>query len=193
MDGAKTFLEGTAERADLNQYWFSQPTLSTFVEEICDANGPAALVSSPSVYFSLPEEHRRKCKVLDFDRQWESDPGFVFYDFHEPENLPEALRGSFAFVLIDPPFITREVWEKYAATARFLACQGARFLCTTIAENAPLMEELLNLHPVLFRPGIPNLVYQYSIYVNYDSSRLHKLNPEIDEDNWQEALQKTMR
>ena len=53
-------------------------------------------------------------------------PGFVFYDFHQPEDLPEAvvasscssglvllcrrqaLRGAFSFVLIDPPFITRE-------------------------------------------------------------------------------------
>ena len=30
--------------------------MSTFVEEIRDVSGPAALVSSPSVYFSLPEE-----------------------------------------------------------------------------------------------------------------------------------------
>ena len=59
--------------------------------------------------------------------------GFVFYDFNKPEALPEArtdnnrhgfsadllfagsaaqvLRGGFSFVLIDPPFITREVWR----------------------------------------------------------------------------------
>lgn len=191
MDAAKTFLDGTVERADLNQYWFSQPTLSTFVEE-CDVNGRSALVSSPSVYFSLPEERRRNCKVFDFDRQWDSDPGFVFYDFHQPEDLPEALRGAFSFVLIDPPFITREVWEKYAITARFLACEGARILCTTIAENAQLMAELLDLHPVLYRPGIPNLVYQYSIYVNYESDRLNELNPEIDQENWQATAESVL-
>ncbi|CAE7227960.1 EEF1AKMT1 [Symbiodinium sp. CCMP2456] len=191
MDAAKTFLDGTVERADLNQYWFSQPTLSTFVEE-CDVHGSSALVSSPSVYFSLPEERRRNCKVFDFDRQWDSDPGFVFYDFHQPEDLPEALRGAFSFVLIDPPFITREVWEKYAITARFLACEGARILCTTIAENAQLMAELLDLHPVLYRPGIPNLVYQYSIYVNYESDRLNELNPEIDQENWQATAQSVL-
>ena len=57
---------------------------------------------------------------------------------------------------------------------------------------------------VLYRPGIPNLVYQcsarvssvslhitafcagrYSIYVNYESDRLNELNPEIDQENWQ--------
>lgn len=37
------------------RYWFSPATVSTFVAEICDKGGSAALVSSPSVYFSLPE------------------------------------------------------------------------------------------------------------------------------------------
>lgn len=68
--------------------------------------------------------------------------GFIFYDFNKPLELSEDsrdstrdafhsqdLRGAFDFVLIDPPFITREVfltfaclwrqvWEKYAMTAR---------------------------------------------------------------------------
>ena len=33
----------------------------------------------------------------------------------------------------------------------FLAWEGARILCTTIAENAAVMEELLNLHAVARR------------------------------------------
>ena len=37
----------------------------------------------------------------------------------------QELRGAFDFVLIDPPFITREVWEKYAITARRLTKAGA--------------------------------------------------------------------
>eukprot|EP00931_Biecheleriopsis_adriatica_P092282 TRINITY_DN66105_c0_g1_i1.p1 TRINITY_DN66105_c0_g1~~TRINITY_DN66105_c0_g1_i1.p1 ORF type:complete len:395 (+),score=107.43 TRINITY_DN66105_c0_g1_i1:46-1185(+) len=186
MDTATSFLESTTERADLNQYWFSPATVAAFVAEICDAGGSAALVSSPSVFFSLPEEVRQRSKVLDFDRQWESDPGFVFYDFNEPENLPPDLRGSFDFVLIDPPFITREVWEKYAATARFLRRDGAKLLCTTIAESESMMFELLSVRPVLFRPSIPNLVYQYSIYLNYQSDRLRQLNPEIDDSDWRQ-------
>ena len=37
------------------RYWFSPATVFTFVAEICDKGGTAALVSTPSVYFSLPE------------------------------------------------------------------------------------------------------------------------------------------
>lgn len=189
-EDANGFLAATSERTDLNQYWFSSVTVAAFVTEVCETPGPAALVSSPSVYFSLPEDVRQRSKVLDFDRQWEADPGFVFYDFNEPENLPLELRGQFEFILIDPPFITKEVWEKYAATARFLARPGARLLCTTIAENQALLHDILGVWPALFRPSIPNLVYQYSTYVNYRSERLDQLNAEIDDEDWREALKK---
>ena len=57
---------------------------------------------------------------------------------------------------------------------------GGRVLCTTIAENDALMLELLGARPQRFRPLIPNLVYQYSCYANYESAPLSCLNPEVD-------------
>eukprot|EP00746_Dinoflagellata_sp_MGD_P165724 gnl/MRDRNA2_/MRDRNA2_95166_c0_seq1.p1 gnl/MRDRNA2_/MRDRNA2_95166_c0~~gnl/MRDRNA2_/MRDRNA2_95166_c0_seq1.p1 ORF type:complete len:394 (-),score=88.13 gnl/MRDRNA2_/MRDRNA2_95166_c0_seq1:30-1211(-) len=192
-NGENSFLASTSERADLNQYWFSTPTISMFVDEIVRSGGTAALVSSPSVYFSLPEKVRERCKVLDFDRQWSSDPGYVFYDFNDPEDIPAELKGNFDFVLVDPPFITREVWEKYAATTKLLCRDGGHVLCTTIAENDQMMQELLEVKPVRFRPSIPNLVYQYSVYTNYTSALLDKLNPEIDDDDWMATREKERR
>lgn len=55
-------------------------------------------------------------------------------------------------------------------------------LCSTISENASFMKELLGANPCEFKPSIPNLVYQYSLYVNYDSDRLGVANPEIPAD-----------
>ena len=46
----------------------------------------------------------------------------VFYDFNQPTAIPSELHGAFALVVIDPPFITREVWEKYAEAAHLLLC-----------------------------------------------------------------------
>ncbi|CAN0468825.1 unnamed protein product, partial [Phaeothamnion confervicola] len=57
-----------------------------------------------------------------------------------------------------------------------------RILASTISENAPLMLELLRVRPVAFKPSIPNLVYQYDFYTNYESPRLAKRNLEILED-----------
>ena len=75
--------------------------------------------------------------------------------------------------VIDPPFITREVWEKYTYAAKILMKTGengeivGNLLCSTIEENKEFMKELLNVDPPVFRPSIPNLVYQYNFYTNY--------------------------
>lgn len=47
-----------------------------------------------------------------FDKKFEKkNPNFVFYDFKHPEDIPEKFTDFFDFVVIDPPFITRDVWE----------------------------------------------------------------------------------
>jgi len=47
-------------------------------------------------------------------------------------------------VVIDPPFITREVWEKYAECAKLLfKPDGAGlYLVSTIDENEAMIKEL---------------------------------------------------
>ena len=95
----------------------------------------------------------------------------------------EALKGTFDMAVIDPPFITREVWEKYAETARFLLKPGGAVMGSTIAENAGFMKELLNCEPQTFMPSIPTLVYQYKFYASYPSSSLNEKNPEIPDDD----------
>ncbi len=76
--------------------------------------------------------------------------------------------------VIDPPFITREVWEKYVKAVNLLmkkdenGCIKGNLLCSTITENKDLMKEILSVDPIVFRPSIPNLVYQYNFYTNYE-------------------------
>ena len=54
-------------------------------------------------------------------------------------------------VVIDPPFITRDVWEKYAKTSNFLLKESGsadnRVLCTTVNENADMMFEFFKAKP----------------------------------------------
>ena len=56
---------------------------------------------------------------------------------------------------------------------------GARIIATTVDENAALMEALFGCKPVLFRPSIPHLVYQYSVFTNFSSSVLDTDNLEL--------------
>lgn len=44
--------------------------------------------------------------------KFKKEKNFVFYDFNKPTELPDELKGKFNFILIDPPFITLEVWTK---------------------------------------------------------------------------------
>lgn len=91
--------------------------------------------------------------------------------------------------MIDPPFITHEVWQKYANTAKLLLKTGqcedgspaGKVLGTTVAENAPFLNELFGCTSQAFKPSIPNLVYQYDLYTNYPSAVFSKANPEIPE------------
>ena len=82
-------------------------------------------------------------------------------------------------VIIDPPFITREVWEKYTVAAKLLLTKDGQVLGSTIDENEEFMKELLGCNKKPFRPSIPNLVYQYSLYATYESEGLNNKNPEI--------------
>ena len=217
-----------------------------------------AFLSTPSLYFALPDQYRQHCKLFDFDEgTWASDPGYIHYDYKKPEHFnfhldhagadvgadvgtdadvgadvgtdaDETLYRSFDMVVIDPPFITKEVWECYAKTAKFLlkcdplgqcdGCNGGAtgagagagglkttasastststsasasasargiVLGTTVPENAQLMKELFDAEPTVFQPSIPNLVYQYNVYVNCHEDHhctctvLNKANPEI--------------
>ena len=97
--------------------------------------------------------------------------------------IPELVH-SFDMVVIDPPFIVREVWEKYTKCAKYLLKENdanVRVLGTTVFENAPLMGELFGCKPQAFMPSIPHLVYQYNLYTNYQSDVFDKKNPEIPE------------
>ena len=121
-----------------------------------------------------------------FDKTWESCSEYHFYDYNDPTNIKECCHGVFDLIVIDPPFISKSVWEKYVTTAKLLMKKGdsrrsggARIIATTVDENAALMEALFGCKPVLFRPSIPHLVYQYSVFTNFSSSVLDTDNLEL--------------
>lgn len=190
-----SFLPSTISKqnANLNQYWYSAHTiagLASEVEEQASANGgDIAFLSTPSLYFSISPSTRQRARLLDFDTQWAWDPGFVAYDYKHPEALPVELKHRFAMVVIDPPFITKEVWKMYAKTTQYLLLRGSgdedekvskrKILCTTVSENAGLLQALLGVKERRFQPSIPTLVYQFSSFSNYKSARLDAINPEL--------------
>jgi hypothetical protein len=60
-----------------------------------------------------------------------------------------------------------------------LAPENGKVLLSTIDENEGFILELAGATRRKYRPSIPNLVYQYSLYSNYESEGLLNKNPEI--------------
>jgi len=182
-DGLK-FLSEVGEDSTLNQYWYSSKTIRAMADDLEAQGLRVAFLSTPSVYFSLAEGSvtRSKSIVFDYDRQWESDPNFRFYDFHDAQSIPAELRGSFDMCVVDPPFITEDVWRKYAEAVHLCLCPGGTVMCTTVAENEGLLNQLFGgIKHVKFMPSIPNLPYQYRLFLNYEprSQGLNEWNDEI--------------
>lgn len=186
----------TGPAADLNQYWYSAGT----VAKLCSVVRQHALslraerlacafVSTPSIFFALSAAERGACRVLDFDEALgEGEPGFVAFDYNHPEAIPSDLRGAFEMVVIDPPYITADVWRRYIEAARLLLREGGLVVATTVIENAPLLADGLGVRPHVWLPSIPHLPYQYAVYTNFDSPLLASPNPEVPDHDPAEFL-----
>lgn len=86
-----------------------------------------ALLSSPLCSAVQSSDLRKNSALFDFDKQWSTEPNFVLYDFNNPEDIPANIHHTFDCVVIDPPFITHEVWSLYATAAKLLlAPEGDR-------------------------------------------------------------------
>jgi len=174
------------EKADLNQYWYSAKTIAAINAEVSAQGGSCGFLSTPSLFFAAPPTERVHHAVFDLDEAFAAEEAlgggrYYKYDYRHPELRPSALQHTFDVVVIDPPFITREVWELYAQAARWLLKDGGKVIATTVYENADLLAELLDVRRQVFLPSIPHLVYQYSIYCNFPTTVLAAPNPEIPE------------
>ena len=95
---------------------------------------------------------------------------------------PLALHGAFEVVVVDPPVITEAVWRRYAEAACVLLRGDGRgrAICTTVAENLPLLRELFpGMERTNFQPSIPHLVYQYDLFANADFAAFREANAEL--------------
>ena len=79
----------------------------------------------------------------------------MLYDFNNPEDIPANIHHTFDCVVIDPPFITEEVWTLYAAATKLLlAPEGQQHLlklfihapACRIACRASTSSQCIHLH-----------------------------------------------
>jgi hypothetical protein len=79
------------------------------------ARNAMSLMSRPSPSYSFLSDHvslapwLALASLVQYDKKWSEDRGYVFYDYNSPEEIPLSLMHTFDVVVIDPPFITHEV------------------------------------------------------------------------------------
>jgi hypothetical protein len=177
------FLKVTGEKEEFNQYWFSEITIEFIITQLERYGKSIAFISTPSLFFSIKHETQERSILFDYDEKFtkkhKNAKIFDYRDFDENCLKDASYYKKFDFIIVDPPFITKEVWTKYAEFIKLISTTDARILASSISENTQLLKELLNIDIKNYQPSIPHLVYQYNFFSNYEDEDLNKDNPEI--------------
>ena len=92
------------------------------------------------------------------------------------QNIREGLTGNLTKIIVIAIVIT---FVGSIGWAGFISQGNANVIATTVDENAALLKALFGCQSTAFKPSIPNLVYQYSVFTNFASDCLNARNPEI--------------
>ena len=120
--------------------------------------GPGARTDSLALCVRGPvRAHPRALdSQLDEDfRKTLGDDNFCVYDFNKPVEMPERHRHRYDCAVVDPPFITKECWSKYAETVAHVLRPGGKIILSTIQESAPWLKEMMDVEPTPFRCAPP--------------------------------------
>lgn len=194
VDSSKNkFLKLNLEKKEYNQYWFSEKTIDFIVNQIVAnykeyeskneniSDYKIALVACPSVFFSLPVQFQECSYLFDIDEKLiKKHKNGVKFDFNDYEETAKEYSSKFDFVLIDPPFVVKEAWQKFADFTKIVKKENSRILTCSLFENSKMLKEILDLDIKEYQPSIPHLVYQYNFYSNYENEELNKKNSELN-------------
>ena len=139
-------------------------------------NARIGCIASPSAYVGLKKtlgDKQRDLFVFEFDKRFDVfQTDFVFYDFKEPLEFDKDLLKSFDFLIIDPPFLSQECWEKTSRTARALVKDNGKLLVCTGMVMKDLIKKELGCDVTDFEPKHQNgLSNEFGCFINYNSNK----------------------
>lgn len=97
---------------------------------------------------------------------------FVFYDANDPESVPNEL---FDVLIIDPPFLSEEIFTKVAKTISIIAAPGCKLIFCTGAVMEDTIRKLWEnsnnpIYQSEFIPQHPRLQNDFRMFTNYPCS-----------------------
>lgn len=177
----------------MSQFWYSKPTATRLAQEALSIGGQAAslsglkrvaFVSCPSAFVAAREQleaagddGETEAMVFEYDRRFGDTYGdlFCYFDFNHPERIPEELRGSFDYVMADPPYLDDNTMRLTIESMRILARDPET---TPMCYNSgAVMAESVRAHAgwreCRFHPEhASNLQNEFSCFTNYDAKGL---------------------
>lgn len=128
-------IDAFQEDWQLSQFWYTDETadiLARALLEGADEDTVVCIASAPSVYAAvtrIPKEEvpTKHIYLLEYDKRFEvmAPEHFFFYDYNEPEQVPDVLRNKCHRLLIDPPFLEEGCQIKSAQAARNLLSKNS--------------------------------------------------------------------
>ncbi|CAL8111624.1 unnamed protein product [Orchesella dallaii] len=154
----------------LSQFWYDAKTSKVLANEVLRqaGNGKVACVSCPSIFRAC--ENAENVHLFEYDKRFQAFGSlFHFYDYSDPDNIPETCAGAFSVVIADPPFLAEECLEKVAVTIKKLLQENGKIILCTGAVMEPNAKQLLNLKRTTFVPHHKNnLGNEFACFSNYE-------------------------
>eukprot|EP00210_Caulerpa_lentillifera_P003072 g2934.t1 len=162
----------------LSQFWYTEETADVLCSEIESQlnEGSVACVSCPTIFRRLITRcSRLKRTLFEYDRRFSSLENFVFYDYNEPQEVPEEYHHDFDVVIADPPYLSEECLTKTLDTVQLLLknrIESRIYLLTGEVMQEVALKKA-KLKPVKFRPQHKNkLGNEFMLYTNKEPSNL---------------------
>jgi EEF1A lysine methyltransferase 1 len=136
-----------------------------------------ACVSTPTIFkwFKQHTHSNIDVKVFEFDRRFlRYGDDFVYYDYESPTMLRKKFHGCFDWVVVDPPFLSEEVLEKYAQTIELIMKKEGRIiLMTGIKVRTFILENLgekFGLKECVWKPSHSgSLKNDFGAFTNFEA------------------------
>lgn len=179
----KLSIDDFKEDWQLSQFWYSDATAETLLDALLEGateDSVVCIASAPSVYAiinkrdpkTLPTKH---IYLFEYDKRFELLSGkdhFGFYDYNEPANFRDDLKGKVDRLLIDPPFLEAECQKKSSETAKILLKNDASarlITCTGERMKENVLKNYPGVYVTDFFPEHKNgLSNEFRCYSNFD-------------------------
>ncbi|CAF0956831.1 unnamed protein product [Rotaria magnacalcarata] len=169
----------------LSQFWYNNETATRLMNEviaILPQNGKCACIACPTVWSLMRKEHPEMDNILfEYDTRFSTDSNsFIEYDYNDDDRIEQnyfSLKHTFDVLIIDPPFLSRECFEKVSRLVKFIGKttpQCKHIICTGAIQEENIKDFFPGAYRVLFQPQHErNLMNPFACFVDYETKTLN--------------------